>query len=60
MDSGYHTQTCGSSITADIAGTESYCKENVMPSFEVEMKPQVCNTKVWRKQLDKNIDCKIY
>lgn len=45
MDSGYHTQTCGSSITADIAGTESYCKENVMQSFEVEMKPQVCNTK---------------
>ncbi|XP_003499464.1 protein aurora borealis isoform X3 [Cricetulus griseus] len=44
MDSGYNTQTCGSNIT-DIAGTESYCKENVTQSFEVEMKSQVCNTK---------------
>ncbi|KAL1780905.1 aurora borealis [Sigmodon hispidus] len=44
MDSGYNTQTCGSNIT-DIAGTESYCKENVIQSFEVEVKSQVCNIK---------------
>ncbi|GAB1299141.1 Protein aurora borealis [Apodemus speciosus] len=40
MDSGYNTQTCGSNVT-DIVGTESYCKENVTQSFEVEMKSQV-------------------
>ncbi|XP_052046766.1 protein aurora borealis isoform X2 [Apodemus sylvaticus] len=42
MDSGYNTHTCGSNIT-DIVGTESYCKENVTQSFEVEMKSQVNN-----------------
>ncbi|CAO2591743.1 Protein aurora borealis [Lemmus lemmus] len=57
MDSGYTTQTCGSNVT-DIAGTESCCKENVTQSFEVEIKSQVCNIKVWRKQPD-NIGCNI-
>ncbi|XP_028612408.1 protein aurora borealis [Grammomys surdaster] len=42
MDSGYNTQTCGSNIT-DTVGTESYCKENVTQSLEVEMKSQVNN-----------------
>ncbi|XP_031217225.1 protein aurora borealis isoform X2 [Mastomys coucha] len=47
MDSGYNTQTCGSNIT-DIVGTESYCKENVTQSFEVEMKPQVNNITIFQ------------
>ena len=55
MDSGYNTQTCGSNIT-DIVGTESYCKENVTQSFEVETKSQVTNIKVWMTQLDKALD----
>lgn len=58
MDSGYTTQTCGSNVT-DTAGTESCCKENVTQPFEVEIKPQGCNIKVWRKQLDDNIGCNI-
>uniref|UniRef100_A0A8C6RPD1 Protein aurora borealis n=1 Tax=Nannospalax galili TaxID=1026970 RepID=A0A8C6RPD1_NANGA len=44
MDSGYNTQTCGSNIT-DTVGTESYCKESDAQSFEVEVKPQLCNAK---------------
>ncbi|XP_051839874.1 protein aurora borealis isoform X1 [Antechinus flavipes] len=42
VDSGYNTQTCGSSIIDTIGiGTESYCRENDVPSFEVQHKSQV-------------------
>ncbi|XP_042541374.1 protein aurora borealis [Dipodomys spectabilis] len=44
MDSGYNTQTCGSNIM-DTVGAESYCKESDAQTCEVEIKPQVCNSK---------------
>jgi hypothetical protein len=47
MDSGYNTQTCGSNIM-DTVGTESYCKESDVQTAEVEIKSQICNSKVWR------------
>ena len=54
MDSGYHTQTCGSNIM-DTVGAESYCKESDAQALEVETKPQVFNTKVWKKQKGYNV-----
>ncbi|XP_036612442.1 protein aurora borealis isoform X1 [Trichosurus vulpecula] len=57
VDSGYNTQTCGNSIIDSIGiGTESYCRENDAPSFEVQNKSQVPEAKqehttqgYWRK-----------
>ncbi|XP_043848711.1 protein aurora borealis isoform X1 [Dromiciops gliroides] len=57
VDSGYNTQTCGSSIIDTIGiGTESYCRESDAPSFEVQNKSQVPEAKqehttqgYWRK-----------
>lgn len=49
MDSGYNTQTCGSNIM-DTVGAESYCKESDTQALEVETKPQVFNTKVWKQK----------
>uniref|UniRef100_A0A4X2KSW5 Protein aurora borealis n=1 Tax=Vombatus ursinus TaxID=29139 RepID=A0A4X2KSW5_VOMUR len=57
VDSGYNTQTCGSSIIDTIGiGTESYCRENDAPSFEVQNKSQAAEAKqerttqgYWRK-----------
>ncbi|XP_027700327.1 protein aurora borealis isoform X1 [Vombatus ursinus] len=46
VDSGYNTQTCGSSIIDTIGiGTESYCRENDAPSFEVQNKSQAAEAK---------------
>ncbi|MEE6507482.1 hypothetical protein FKM82_024498 [Ascaphus truei] len=39
VDSGYNTQTCGSSIMDGI-GTESACKENDMQTYEIQNKSQ--------------------
>ncbi|XP_072478414.1 protein aurora borealis isoform X1 [Notamacropus eugenii] len=57
VDSGYNTQTCGSSIIDTIGiGTESYCRENDALSLEVHNKSQVPEAKQehviqghWRK-----------
>ncbi|XP_074047905.1 protein aurora borealis isoform X2 [Macrotis lagotis] len=47
VDSGYNTQTCGNSIIDTIGiGTESYCRENDVPSLEVQNKSQVLEAKV--------------
>ncbi|XP_044526535.1 protein aurora borealis [Gracilinanus agilis] len=47
VDSGYNTQTCGSSIIDTIGiGTESYCRESDPLSCEIQNKSQILEAKV--------------
>uniref|UniRef100_A0A5F8GUX8 Protein aurora borealis n=1 Tax=Monodelphis domestica TaxID=13616 RepID=A0A5F8GUX8_MONDO len=49
VDSGYNTQTCGSSIIDTIGiGTESYCRESDALSCEMQNKSQILEAKVWK------------
>uniref|UniRef100_K7F878 Protein aurora borealis n=2 Tax=Pelodiscus sinensis TaxID=13735 RepID=K7F878_PELSI len=44
VDSGYHTQTCGSSIM-DTVGAENSCRDNNVHSYEAQNKSQLFKTK---------------
>ncbi|XP_026516338.1 protein aurora borealis isoform X3 [Terrapene carolina triunguis] len=44
VDSGYNTQTCGSSIM-DTVGAENNCKDNNVHSYEAQNKSQLSKTK---------------
>uniref|UniRef100_A0A8C0J2H3 Protein aurora borealis n=1 Tax=Chelonoidis abingdonii TaxID=106734 RepID=A0A8C0J2H3_CHEAB len=45
VDSGYNTQTCGSSIM-DTVGAENNCRDNNVHSYEAQNKSQLSKTKV--------------